>query len=201
MRMRVLVSLLLIMASVMAVSASYNIVVAENGNAFVATTLTGSGTVNLPLPIDATPQVSGGLYINAPNGIDITVGSAGAANIIYKSSTITIRDNGIWSLDMDLSSASPNSVTVSLPSNADISTTTPQAEIVPVSGSKNVVWSDGGSAIALTYSFTEPVAPTAPATPTTPTTAPQPDYLLPIAVVLVLIVAVAGYFFVIKKKA
>lgn len=197
--MRVLVSLLLIIASAMAVSASYSIVVAENGNAFVATSLAGSGTVNLPLPIDASPQVSGALYVTASNGIDLTVGSAGAANVIYKSSTMTIREDGTWVMDMDLSSASPNTVTISLPSNADVHITTPAAEIVPVAGSKNVVWNDGGSRVQLTYSFPTAAAPAAPAA--TEPAAEAPDYTLPLVMVVIVLAAIVVWFLVIKKKA
>ncbi|MCK4327830.1 MAG: hypothetical protein KAW41_05185 [Candidatus Diapherotrites archaeon] len=192
--MKKVLALLLMLATALAVSSSYNVVVAENGNAWAAITLTGQGTVNVPLPIDAEPQITGALYVNTVNGIDITVGSSGAANIVFQSSTMTEKDGGNWGIVLSLPSAESNSVTVSLPSNAAVSGTTPSAEIAPVSGSKNVVWNSAAGSVSVDYSFTPSNGAAANGAPV-----PQADYTL--VIVVVVIVAAAAGFFYLKKKA
>jgi len=185
-----------LLASALAVSSSYNLVVAENGNTWAAITLTGQGTVNVPLPIDAEPQVSGALYVNTVNGIDVTVGTSGAANIVFQSSTLTEKANGDWSIGLELPSADSNSVTVSLPANTAVGGTTPTAEIAPVSGSKNVVWNSASGSVSVTYSFTAANG----AVDNGGAPVPQADYTL-VIVVVVLVAIGAGAFFYLKKKA
>ena len=189
------VILLLLLATAFAVSASYNVVVAENGNSFVALSLSGQGTVNIPLPIDATPSVTGGLYVQTTNGIDITVGSAGAANVIYQSSILTEKQEGDWTLSIDLSDGEQNSVTTSLPGNAAVSSSTPTAEITNMGDSTNVIWNNAASIVSVTYSFDgTQITPTSPPVDDTPA-----DYTWVIIILGLVIVAGAAFFFLKKK--
>ncbi|MFC2174955.1 MarR family transcriptional regulator [archaeon] len=197
--MKTALALILLLATAFAVSSSYNVVVAENGNTWAAITLAGQGTVNVPLPIDAEPQVSGALYVNTVNGIDVTVGSSGAANIVFQSSTMTEKTNGDWGLALDLPSADTNSVTVSLPGNTAVSGTTPSAEIAPVSGSKNIVWNSAAGSVSVEYSFTAANGAVANGAEDNGAPVPQADYTWLIGLVVVVVLAAAGFFYLKKK--
>jgi hypothetical protein len=189
--MRWLFSLVLLLAAASAVAASYSVVVAENGNAFVAISLTGQGTVSVLLPVDASPRVTGALYVPTSSGIDVAVGSNGAANVIFQSSTLTDKSGDTWTVSVGLSSASQNSVTISLPPNSNVKTTIPPAEVADVKDSRNVVWNNAAGTVSASYSVLPSTAPQA---------APQADWTLVIIAAVIVIIVIAAFLFLKKKK-
>lgn len=191
--MKLAFALVMLLAGALAVTANYNVVVAENGNSLVAIALSGQGEVSVPLPIDATPTVSGALYVNTANGIDLTVSSSGTANVLYQSSTLTEKGES-WQFSLELSDAAKNSVTLSLPSSATVGTTTPKAEIANVGGSTNVIWGSAAGTVGAEYSFG--------GTPAAPPKRESADngWLLYLIVAIAIIAAVAAWLRL-KKKA
>lgn len=120
---------------------NYTIMIEENGDALVTLDVNGSGTMNLPLPLDVvSPSVDHALYIQTPNGIDISVGSARRALVTYHTSLLTTKQVGIWNLEMELPKFDFASVSMTLPKNVEIIQTSPQAWITHTANSTNLLW-------------------------------------------------------------
>lgn len=181
-------SFLLLLSFALAASGNYNIVVAENGNAYAVLTITGQGTFSIPLPLDAaSPQVKGGLYLQTPTGIDITIGNTGIASITYMSSLLTSKQGNNFLFELDLPNLDSISITLSLPPNVAVSNTNPSGTIAPSEKSMNVIWTGKPTKISATYAFTE-VTPT------------QDNTLLYIGIIVVIIIIVLALILVSKKK-
>jgi hypothetical protein len=72
MRKLKLLILLSIVQCATAATGEYSIVVAENGNTLVLIGLDGSGTVDIPLPLDVSyPEVFNALYVESADGIEV----------------------------------------------------------------------------------------------------------------------------------
>jgi uncharacterized membrane protein len=148
------VILILLASFAFAVSSNYIVVVASNGNAFVSLTLNGQGTINLPLPVDAeNPLVSGALYVQTTNGIDVTVGSAGVATVNYQTAVLTGKQGDSWTFEMNLPSADSNTVMLLLPKDATIASTTPQGILADVENGKSISWTTTASSVKAVYSL------------------------------------------------
>ena len=163
-------------ASKTAMSANYSIFVEENGNAFINLDIYGSGTINLPLPLDVTsPEVERALYIQAPNGVDVFVGTGGSARVTYQSSLLTTKPSDFWEFEMQLPDVSSIRAVLSLPRDVEISKTGPQASIATEGHFMNLYWdidSPLNETIIVKYRFIKAPPITAAAPPSTRTPAP-----------------------------
>ncbi|MBD3262347.1 MAG: hypothetical protein GF334_11900 [Candidatus Altiarchaeales archaeon] len=144
-------------------SANYNVVVEENGNALVILVVKGIGTINVPLPLDVqTPAVRGALYVQASNGVEVSIDADGSSTIMYQTALLTSREGDRWDFNMKLPSFDSASVLVSIPENTKISSTAPQAAISHVGESKNILWDvkplEQGL-VEASYSFTQTPLP------------------------------------------
>ena len=148
-----------------AATADYNIVVNDAGDALVALNFAGSGEINVPLPLDVTnPEVKGALFVPAENGIDILVGPSGKSTVAYDTSILTAKSSGTWVFELDLVKGMNKKITLLLPPNAIISSTTPRGAIEQLSDSKKVTWSLSSAVekVSLNYVLSERVPPKPP---------------------------------------
>lgn len=177
---------------VMAMTADYSVNIDSVGNAQAILTLNGSGTIDLPLPVDvASPQVSGALYVQSPQGIKVSIGSTEKATISYSSSAITSKSEGVWAVELGLPNTDSVSVMVGLPGNALVSVTQPTATIEQQGNKTMVSWnvSDGRERVVAQYSLEGNGMEAAK------------DYtLLYVLVVLVVLVAIGTIILGLKKK-
>ncbi len=177
-----------------AMTSSYDVTVEEGGRALAVLVLTGEGTVNVPMPLDAgSPVVEGGVYLQAENGIDMVL--TGSASVVYKTDLLTLGENGLWTLDLELPDAQSSSVTLSLPANAEVVSTSPRAAITQTADSRNLIWTLGGEdRVSVQYRLTADGAGSQPGVS-------QPsggmDYTL---IILILAVVVLALLFVLVKK-
>jgi uncharacterized membrane protein len=148
---------------------NYTITVEENGNALVSLVIHGSGTINLPLPLDVvSPTVEGALYIQAPNGVDISVGSAGRAMVIYHTALLTTKPSETWKLEMELPKFSSALVSISLPRDIEVALTSPKALIAQTSTATNLLWDlrpEENDTIEMQYRFVQYIPPSTPPAP------------------------------------
>ncbi len=152
---------------------TYKITVLENGNAQVLLSLNGTGTINIPLPLDVpSPSVEGGLYLDAPNGIDLFVGTARRASVGYESTLLTTKSDA-WNFEMLLPNLDGALITVSMPRDVEIINASPNASVTKTSVATELRWnlsSTNGTAIAARYRFVALQNETRAETP-----APQPQ--------------------------
>lgn len=178
-----------------AISLGYESIVAENGNALVIINLQGSGTINIPLPEDASQNldVEDALYVKASNGIDVSVGSAGNASVYFTSSLLTEKKGAYWLFALSLPEGFESiSVSISLPSNSVINSTSPQAVISESDNSKLVEWNSilsGTKTVSINYFFKE-----------TPPEKQSQDFTFIISVIFAVIIIAVIAFFALKNK-
>lgn len=172
---------------------NYDAVVSANGNAFVMMELIGNGTINVPLPLDVeSPTVRGALYLTAVNGIDISFDSESI--IAYSTQLLTHKEGEIWTFWAELPNISFESAVVSLPDDASIIATEPEAFIEQGDESVEVTWKDiWGEDVAIDYRFVQIRKET---TTTIPVAVPEggSGHLLWIAVLLMLIIVLLIYW-------
>lgn len=175
-----------IMAS--AVSSTYDVTVEKGGKALAVLVLSGEGTVNVPLPLDAgSPIVEGGVYVQAENGIDVALTES--ASVIYDTELLALEENGAWVLDLELPDTQTSAVTLSLPPDAVVAGTEPSATITQTADSRNLVWTlSGQDAITVEYSLEAEAAVPGGGT----------DYTL-VIIILLAVVAVLALVLVKKK--
>lgn len=124
-------------------SGSYDITVAENGNSFVFLSLTGNGTINIPLPLDVdAPTVENTLYIQAENGIDVLLSDEEYPVVVtYATSLLTSKVGEDWNFEIELSSLDSMNITLSLPKNARILKVSPKNGFIRnLENSNEVIW-------------------------------------------------------------
>lgn len=120
---------------------NYSIIVEDNGNALVSLGIQGSGTINLNLPLDVvSPVVNGALYIQAPNGIDISVGTSRKARVVYQTSLLTTKPSESWTFEMEIPEFTSSSVFITFPENIEIVQTTPTALISHTDDATELIW-------------------------------------------------------------
>src|SRR3989338_1309502 len=99
-------SLGLLLATVSAAAeptATYFYKVAEDGETTALITITGEGAIIIPLPSDVVdPEIRSGIYVLAPDGIEVTVGESGKTQVGYVSSFHTRKEAGIWYFEAQL---------------------------------------------------------------------------------------------------
>ncbi|MEW6295470.1 MAG: hypothetical protein AB1467_04210 [Candidatus Diapherotrites archaeon] len=187
--------LILLSVSAKAISLGYQSIVAENGNALVIIRLQGSGTINVPLPEDAPQnlEVEDALYVKASNGIDVSIGSAVSASVYFTSSLLTEKNEGNWLFTLSLPEGFESiSVSISLPKNSVINSTSPKAAISESDTSKIVEWNaipPGTKTASIGYSFKE-----------TPQEEQGTDLILIVLVILAVIIIALIIFFVFRSK-
>ncbi|MBD3310462.1 hypothetical protein GF351_04540 [Candidatus Woesearchaeota archaeon] len=152
-----LLMLLMLLPAAHAQSAVYDIIVEENGDSAVILQIEGKGTFNIPLPLDVSnPTVKGGLYLQAENGIDVSVPNTEKAMIVYRTSLLTSKRGEQWTFDTELPDLESNEITVSLPPNAIIVATEPSGSISQDMKYLKINWNlEGNDTIKAVYTFGE----------------------------------------------
>jgi len=133
-------------------ASEYYMIIEDNGNALVSVTITGSGLYSIPIPSDVDDiLVRGALYILNGDHIDVSIGETEQAVILYTSSMHTSKTGDEWRFTMDLGDLENMSITVLMPEDTNIISTTPEAFIQ--SGEvTEVYWSDAET-IEIVYQF------------------------------------------------
>lgn len=189
--------LILLAGIAQGLTANYNIVVEENGDALAVVGINGEGTANLPLPLDAVaPVVKDALYVQATNGIDVSLGSTGTASVVFESSLLTGKSGDTWVFTMELGDFESSTVTLSLPKGISIVSTSPKATITQSRNSMNVLWTSVSGSVEASYTFTGGTV--APGVPTTEESGDNTLILVTVIIVAVVIVILA--FLTLKKK-
>ncbi len=117
--------LILISGKANALEQSYNIIVADNGNAAVIAEITGMGLARISLPDDVSDvKVKGALYKLGNGSIDISIGSTKKALALYKTSLLTSKTKGVWKFEISLPENTSRAI-IALPKNAIILKTEP----------------------------------------------------------------------------
>jgi len=136
-----------------AVTLDYFIIVEENGNSVVIITVHGSGLVTVPLEEDVEEvRVKGALYTINDETIDISIGSTEKAVLLYKTSLLTKKEDGGWSLNSDLINSEKNRITIAMPNNTNILKTEPKALIDSTKFIK-LMWEGRITNISVDYFF------------------------------------------------
>lgn len=122
-------------------TANYNVVLEENGNALVTIVVSGIGTINVPLPLDVkSPAVRDALYVKAKNGVEVSIDAGGQSTIVYKTALLSSRDGADWRFRMELPQFEAATIIMYVPENTVVSTTHPNAAISHVGTSKSIIW-------------------------------------------------------------
>lgn len=176
-------------------TASYFYKVAEDGETTAVITLSGEGTIILPLPQDVVdPEIRGGVYVLAPEGIEVTVGESGKTQIGYASSFHTRKEAGIWYFEATLEAGS--SAKLALPLSVQLVQARPSAKIGKDSY-RELTWNQADKLdVSYIIKKEEPAAGDG-------NTLPQSVPLLPtllITAAIILIVLGGGYYYFKKGK-
>ena len=203
----VLVSFLLLLLFTFASSftASYEAVIEENGRAFVAASFQGEGTLNVPLPEDADELiVENALYVQASNGIDLSIGSTQTASIYFVSDLLTSKSSGEWLFEQTLPTELEKfSLFLYLPKTALIKSTLPNAVISNTEESKLLKWDFLSSPlipekVSAKYGFTGSAQ--TPNTQTALTSSEWQTALIGLGIIIILIVAFFFLFSFFQKN-
>ncbi|GEM_PF-6180328 len=173
---------LILLASLALAAGSYSVVVAENGRALVTAQLTGSGNINVPIPLDATDKVvSGAPYIDTPNGISIDLKSGTPATLVFTSNLLVAGSK--FGIELP---AGVDTLTVSFPAGTVVASTNPSGQISQSSSGVTAIWNSPGTSVSATLS-------------SAPRSSIGYDYTW-VAVILVIIVVVVFYLMKVKKN-
>ncbi len=153
------ITLLVFALNVSAISGTYDITVAENGNSFVFLSLAGNGTIHVPLPLDVESlNVENAIYIQAENGIDILL-SDDSAVVTYTSALLTSKTGDEWNFETKIPDFDSIYATVSLPRNVIISKSSPKNGFMKnLENSTDISWelqNPKGENISVYYLFSE----------------------------------------------
>jgi hypothetical protein len=106
---------------------SYEIILAEDGEALVLVAINNTDPIDLPLPIDVPePEAYNAAYILDGEGAEVEAADGGAV-VAYKTRTLTSSTAHGWIFDIDL--GRNTTITVSLPKNAEILVSRPTATV------------------------------------------------------------------------
>ncbi|MFH1590563.1 MAG: hypothetical protein ABIC95_01410 [archaeon] len=189
--------LLLSMGVVEADSAAYTILVDDSGEALVLITMSGTGLHTLELPEDVDDvRVKGALYLIENGTLELSIGSAEEAAVLYKTALLTEKRVG-WQVGMGLLESADSSVTLHLPPDVVVEETDPRA-FVEDGDYTTISWAGPLSAFSVSYAF--PVADDPlPPIQDTPIILPDPEsepdsktdsFFTPLVVAMVLISAI-----------
>ncbi|MEW6328580.1 MAG: hypothetical protein AB1468_00535 [Candidatus Micrarchaeota archaeon] len=146
------------------IGANYEIIVSQNGNAFVLATFSGEGTLDVSFPSDVTsPYVKGALYTKSGNSITLSLTGDRMATVSYRTSALTQKTGKAWGLSLPLPENLTNAyVSVALPKSVSISKLTPSDGIVMSEEDSIVVaWASGAGlgGVSLEYEFAQTTEP------------------------------------------
>ena len=163
----VVLSLFLGLAHAQGVSANYEVIVSQNGNAFVLATFSGIGTTEVPLPSDvSSPYVKGALYTKSDHSITLSVTADRVATVSYRTDGLTRKSGNIWSFSLALPANLTNAyASVALPKSTSVSKTNPSDGIVMSEEDSLVVaWASGPGLkeVTLEYEFARETPPSPP---------------------------------------
>lgn len=150
------VSALLILGCASALSGNYSVVVEENGNAAVVLSIEGSGTVDVPLPLDTENYaIDGALYVPSANGVELSVDARQPATLIYDSALLTSKSGEGWAFELDLGAFDSGSVTVFLPANTKVASMQPVGSVSDSDDAKIIAYTilKGTASVGANYSF------------------------------------------------
>jgi hypothetical protein len=140
MRVLFFIFLLLLAHDATAFEGGYHIVVDEDGRAAVFVGLNGSGSVDVPLPVDVSePVVLNAVYVDSPDGVEVSLRLNEPVTIAYQTTTVATRTPYGWVLDLALGNRSYSAM-VSIPSRATVKLTKPDAIVTDDGQSKDIVW-------------------------------------------------------------
>jgi uncharacterized membrane protein len=138
---------------VQGITLDYYIIIEENGNTLVVLNIFGSGLVNIPIKEDVNEvKVKGALYSINEDSVDISIGSTEQAAVLYKTSLLTAKDQGLWTFNMDLTDYEKNQTIVAMPNDTNIESTSPKA-FIESSSFKKLIWTGNISEVSVDYSF------------------------------------------------
>lgn len=142
----------------------YQIIVADNGNAFVSIYLAGNGSVNIPLPADAKPIVGNALFLKSANGITVSLSKGKTSSVYYTTSMYTSKSSGAWQFSMPLS-GDGGLARLSLPKDARVISLVPDGGMqLQGNSSVDISWLFPGAMpnISVNYSADTVPSPVAP---------------------------------------
>ncbi len=186
------------------------VILLENGNAIVIMKIEGNGTAAIPLQEDVQDvRVKGALYIMENNTLELSVGSAESAALLYTTSMFTAKEGDSWRFSME-APENTISTSIALPNNTVLLSTTPPALI----NSTDFLMLSWGAAnnIKASYTFKKPspteprVTPPAENRPETPPVEEEkrdesaPDYGMVIFLTFAVAAIASGIYIFQKKK-
>ena len=144
----VFLSLLLGSTYAQGLGANYEIIVNQNGNAFVQATFSGDGAVSMPLPQDvSSPYVKGALYTKSDHSIMLSVTKDRMATVSYRTDELTQKTGKSWDLSLVLPGNLTNTyVSIALPKTASLlDVSPPDGLIMNEADSVVVAWTSSSS--------------------------------------------------------
>lgn len=108
----------------------YQFVIEENGNTIVGITITGSGTLDIPIQRDVDDvRVEGGLYVIEDDILGVAIGPDEKAVVLYKTSQLTEKFGEEWEFFAPVVNKENNVVRVAMPDKTVIKGAIPDPEI------------------------------------------------------------------------
>jgi len=144
----VFLSLLLGSTYAQGLGANYEIIVNQNGNAFVQATFSGDGAVLMPLPQDvSSPYVKGALYTKSDHSIILSVTKDRMATVSYRTDELTRKTGKSWDLSLVLPGNLTNTyVSIALPKTASLLEVSPSDGVIMNEADSLVVaWTSSSS--------------------------------------------------------
>ncbi|MFH1225009.1 MAG: hypothetical protein V1676_04360 [Candidatus Diapherotrites archaeon] len=149
-------SALLILGYASALLGNYSVVVEENGNAAVVLSVEGSGTVDVPLPLDTENYaIDGALYVPSANGVELSIDEGTPATLIYDSALLTSKSAEGWAFELDLGAFDSGSVTLFLPKDTRVASMQPMGSVSDSDDAKIIAYTimKGTASVGANYSF------------------------------------------------
>jgi len=109
----------------------YLVIIEDNGNVVVLITINGIGLFEIPIQEDVqSVDIEGGLYLIEDGTLEVVIGSTEKAVIVYQTSMLTSKNDGVWNFDINLINIGyEKTITVAMPANTVVTNTNPQGKI------------------------------------------------------------------------
>ncbi|MFH1448204.1 MAG: hypothetical protein ABIG39_05035 [Candidatus Micrarchaeota archaeon] len=130
------------------VGANYEVIVNQEGDAFVFATFSGPGGVVVPLPSDVNaPYVKGAMYTKENNSLFLSVTGDRMATVSYRTNEIAQWFGNNWRASITLPENLTNTyISIALPKSATVSDVGPgDGVIMSESDSLVIAWASGGA--------------------------------------------------------
>lgn len=115
-------------SDVFAAKLNYTYKISEDGEVTTFIFIDGYEIVDITIPeISSIPQIRGGIYIDTPDGIEVSVGNTKKAIVAYRSSYHTEKKDGIWYFNSNIKNNS--TVEIIFPLNTEIVRSSPKGII------------------------------------------------------------------------